>query len=602
MYRLLIGLSSIVTSLPGLALQEYTTRVNASNGGDPDHTSFDPCLSADGRRLVFTSAASDLVPGAIDGNGVTDIYVRELDTGVTRRVSMSFNGSETFAPSRMATISADGSTVAFASGDPTLVPGDVNQHWDVFVVDLASGATELVSRSSQGVLGNGSSFFPALSADGRYVAFETLARNFVAGDTNFRWDVYRHDRFTGETELVSRTPTGRGGNHNSGGNFQDGPSISADGRTVAFWSRASDLVPFDTNNMGTSMPFCDVCGDDIFVFDFALGSMQRLSVTPFGAESNAASYNPSLSADARFVAFESAASDLIASDTNGACDVFVVDRDSDGNGVYDEPGTWLTQLVSVASDGAQGNAWSGGTPFTRRGPTISADGKVVIFTSEASNLASGDAPHTSDLFRHDLSSGVTTCVSVDLIGNPAGLSFDSAPSHDGAVCAFTSGSTKLVRNDLTEREDVFVRRRAADPTLYCAAQVNSLGCTALFSSSGVPGPHGDPFVVTASRLRLNTQGFLVYSLAGAAHVPFGAGHLCLSAPWTRTQIGSTGNDGSGSLCGGFLTLDFDAWFTTGWGPRPASGEHVWVQTWSRDSGAEFGSNLSGGLEFVLAFE
>src|SRR5207249_1268748 len=213
---------------------------------------------------------------------------------------------------------------------------------------------------------------PALSADGRFVAFGSDATNLVAGDTNGTTDVFVHDRQTGTTERVSvASGGGTQGNGKSGGFFAF-PALSADGRFVAFQSDATNLVAGDTN--GTT---------DVFVHDRQTATTERVSVNGFSA-------GPALSADGRFVAFHSTGSNLVAGDTNGATDVFVHDRQ-----------TGTTERVSGASDGTQGNDASAG-------PALSADGRLVAFHSSATNLVAGDANRAYDVFVHDRAVSTTT--------------------------------------------------------------------------------------------------------------------------------------------------------------------------------------------------
>jgi Tol biopolymer transport system component len=282
------------------------SRTSAGVIGNDD--SFDPSVSGDGRLVAFESVATNLVPG--DTNGYSDIFVRDRQTGATSLVSRTSAGvignDESFNPS----ISANGRFVAFDSVARNLVPGDTNGYSDIFVRDRQTGATSLVSRNSTGGIGNDDSFNPSISDDGRFVAFESVARNLVATDTNGYSDIFVRDRKTGKTYMVSRTSAGVIGNDNS---FN--PSISTDGRFVAFESAARNLVPGDTNNY-----------QDIFVRDRQTGATSLVSRNSTGGIGNDESFNPSISADGRFVAFESAARNLVPGDTNNYPDIFVRDR------------------------------------------------------------------------------------------------------------------------------------------------------------------------------------------------------------------------------------------------------------------------------------
>jgi Tol biopolymer transport system component len=236
----------------------------------------------------------------------------------------------------------------------------------------AAASTTRVSVSSDGGQGeDGHSLRPSISADGRYVAFASGASNLASGDTNGYDDIFVHDRQTGQTTRVS---VASDGSQENGSSWS--PSISADGRYVAFASEASNLVSGDTDGY-----------DDVFVHDRQMGQTTRVSVASDGTQGNHDSGHwggSSISAGGRYVAFESWASNLVDSDTNSYDDVFVHDRQ-----------TGHTARVSVTSDGTQGNGESRGYP------SISADGRYVAFESGASNLVSGDTNDYSDVFVHE---------------------------------------------------------------------------------------------------------------------------------------------------------------------------------------------------------
>src|SRR5205814_1263965 len=196
--------------------------------------------SADGRFVAFAAWARNLAPG--DTNGFGDVFVHDRGTGVTERLSVDGAGTEANDTIHQPAISADGRFVAFVSAATNLVPGDTNGLSDVFVHDRRTRRTERVSVDSAGTQADGASASPALSADGRFVAFSSSATNLVPGDTNGQADVFVHDRRTGTTERVSVDSAGTGAN-----GWSERPSISADGRFVAFCSYATNLVPRDTN-------------------------------------------------------------------------------------------------------------------------------------------------------------------------------------------------------------------------------------------------------------------------------------------------------------------------------------------------------------------
>ena len=286
-----------------------TTRVSVdSEGREGISGSYGGSLSADGRYVAFGSWASDLVPG--DTNTTGDVFVHDRETDASRRVSVNSAGAQGNSDSGDATLSADGRYVAFGSTASNLVPGDWNGSQQVFVHDRQTGETRRVSVNSAGEQGNSVSYASTLSADGRYVAFVSDSSNLVPGDTNRREDVFVHDRQTGETRRVSVDRAGAQGNSNS-----YSPTLSADGRYVAFDSAATNLVPGDTNGYS-----------DVFVHDRQTGETRRASVDSTGGQGNSVSFSSTLSADGRYVAFESYASNLVPGDTNGTYDVFVHDR------------------------------------------------------------------------------------------------------------------------------------------------------------------------------------------------------------------------------------------------------------------------------------
>jgi Tol biopolymer transport system component len=396
-------------------------------GNQANGSSTSPAISADGRFVTFVSVATNLVPS--DTNGQTDVFVRDRQTGVTERVSVDRAGNEADGSSESAAISADGRFVAFASYAGNLVPSDTNGQSDIFVHDRQTGATERASVSSAGYQADGAGDSPAISADGRFVTFVSVASNLVPRDTNSQSDVFVRDRQTSATERVSV---------DSAGNQADGaggaPAISADGRFVAFVSTARNLFSGDTNGQS-----------DVFVRDRQTGVTERVSVDSAGNQADGSSNAPAISADGEFVVFESAARNLVPGDTNGRIDVFVRDRHS---------GT--TERLSVNSTGDQAN--SGGL-----GPAISGDGRFVTFYAGHSDLVPGDTNRRQDVFIHDRRTGATEQVSVNDAGSQGndhsgGL---SSVSGDGRFVAFPSLAYNLLPADTNLTQDVFVHDRGA---------------------------------------------------------------------------------------------------------------------------------------------
>ncbi len=403
-----------------------TTRVSVDSGGNEGNdNSFEPSLSADARFAAFFSDATNLVPN--DTNGFEDIFVHDRTTNATTRVSLGLGGAESNERSSNPVLSADGRFVAFESSATNLVANDTNGQTDIFVHDRQTGETTRVSLGPAGVEANAGCGTPVISADGRFIAFESSATNLVTNDTNNEGDVFVHDRQSGETTRVSLTDGGGEGNSDS-----ELGAISADGRLVCFRSFATNLVANDTNNT-----------PDIFVRDRQANTTTRVNVSTGGDQANASSEDSDISADGRFVAFESNATNLVPNDTNNQGDVFV--RDLLNN---------TTIRVSVNSNGDQVVGDSSGNP------SISADGRFVAFTSEASNLVDGDNNSTVDVFVRDLLTGSTFRVSLDSNGAEGnGSSTQPVISADGLAVIFASLATNLVPNDNNGSRDIFVNQR-----------------------------------------------------------------------------------------------------------------------------------------------
>ncbi|MDX6505462.1 MAG: hypothetical protein QOG06_106 [Gaiellaceae bacterium] len=358
-----------------------TTRVSVSSQGDQARATRDPwggstagAISGNGRYVVFQSDAPNLVPG--DTNRVQDVFLHDLKTGRTSRLSIGRRGRQANGPSGAATISANGRSVAFESFASNLVAGDKNRATDVFVRDLARGNTTRVSVTTHGAEARCKdgceSSEPALSANGRYVAFQSSATNLVPGDTNKLGDVFVHDRHTGRTERVSVTSAGKQAGGDKTNNGSNAPAISSDGRYVAFHSADSNLVSGDTNRTF-----------DIFVHDRKTARTTRISVGSNGHQANGESLGAlSVSADGRYVAFTSLASNLVPGDANEITDVFVRDLRAG-----------KTTLASLGDAGEQG-----GDASTVSGVAFSADDRLLAFSSWASNLVPGDTNSTPDAF------------------------------------------------------------------------------------------------------------------------------------------------------------------------------------------------------------
>jgi Ca2+-binding RTX toxin-like protein len=289
-------------------LTNITTRVSVDSAGNQaiGGNSFFPSISANGRFIAFGSNAANLVPG--DTNNTSDIFVRDLLTNTTTRVSVDSAGNQAIGNFGELSISGDGRFVVFTSNAPNLVLGDNNNTLDIFVRDLLTNTTTRLSVDSAGNQAIGDSLDLSISADGRFVAFSSDAANLVPGDTNNTWDIFVRDLFTNTTTRVSVDSAGNQGNYSSWFDL----SISANGQFVAFTSNATNLVPGDNNNLS-----------DIFVRDLSTNTTTRVSVDSAGNQGNNASGEPSISGDGRFVAFPSRATNLVPGDTNNNDDIFV---------------------------------------------------------------------------------------------------------------------------------------------------------------------------------------------------------------------------------------------------------------------------------------
>jgi Tol biopolymer transport system component len=513
-------------ALAATAEAQVTERVSVGTGGTQGNFGADESsVSADGRYVAFASYASDLVAG--DTNGEWDIFVRDRQSDTTELVSVSSSGEWANFYSRAPSISADGRYVAFQSSASNLVAG-VTSGAHIYVRDRQLGTTEIVSLSSLGVPGNWTSMLPSISADGRYVSFGSGASNLVPNDVNGGGvDIFVRDRQNSTTELVSVSSAGVQADSQQSPDYN---AISADGRYVAFASMASNLAHGDSN--GTW---------DIFVRDRFLGTTERVSVSSSGVQGNdQSSYHHSVSADGRYVAFQSLASNLVPGDTNGSWDVFVRDRQS---------GT--TERVSVSGAGAQANSWS-------VSPAISADGRFVAFDSIASNLVANDTNGNPDVFLRDLQSGTIERVDVTAGGAEGNFSKDAAVSPDGRFVTFWSYAA-LVPGDTNATKDVFLRDRDASSfTSLCSPGLDGVmpcpcvnppagsdrGCDnsaatggAILSASGIAYLATDSLVFTASgELPTATSIVLQGNAESSAGTVFGQGVRCAGGALRRLYV------------------------------------------------------------------
>lgn len=431
----LLGLALLAGDLAsgaGGAAEPLTTLVSRAGGegkgGDANST--EPSISADGRYIAFTSRAKNLSPAA--KRGQRQVYVRDLRAKTTTLVSRASGaGAVADQSSNQPSISADGRYVAFRSGAENLSAEDTAGS-DIFVRDLLTGTTELVSRAS-GAAGAGADEYstaPSISADGRHVAFESNANNLSADDADAITDVFVRDLDLAVTELISRASGAAGA---AGDNLSTEASISADGRYVAFTSRAP-LSADDVDEQ--SFP------SDVFLRDRATQTTILVSRRSgaSGKPSEVESSEPSISADGRYVAFESDAK--LTGQRGFGPNAFL--RDTVGG---------TTKLVSVGDIPRAGNP--------DRNPSVSADGRYVAFQTQGNGVTAVDGANRVDVFVRDMLRGVTVDASraSGELGVPGdGPSFNASISADGRFVAFDSRATNLSGSDDDAVSDIFRRR------------------------------------------------------------------------------------------------------------------------------------------------
>lgn len=383
-----------------------------SSGGVP---------SADARYIVFYSDAPEFVVG--DTNGVSDVFVRDRLTGTTKRVSVATDGAQGNDWSSLGAISDDGKLIAFSSAASNLVLGDTNGKTDIFLHDLTTNVTTLVSTGFGATQADGSSQSPSISASGRFVAFQSTASNIVVGDTNNSTDIFVADTATGE---ITRANLSSSGAETTGG--ASSPSISADGRYVAFQSNSPDLVAGYSGRV------------NVYVRDRLTGTTEIISRIPGGGQANGESIGPVISGDGRYVGFTSFASDIVPGDTTQFEDVFVYDRQ-----------TGTTVLASVLNDGSQLDA-------QKARIHLSDDGKYASFSAYDQQNPDGSTTYSrSSIYVRDMVQGITERLTYALDGSLVnGISSNRGISGDGKHVTYTSSASNIVPSDLNGLTDVFV--------------------------------------------------------------------------------------------------------------------------------------------------
>lgn len=451
-------------------------------------------LTPDARFVVFDSSASNLVAG--DTNGFRDVFVRDRVAATTERISVSGSGLQGNAACFHSAITPDGRYVAFESLSSNLVAGDVNGSPDVFVHDRVAGATEIVSIATSGAQGDGYSETPAISSDGRFVAFDSVATTLVPGDSNGRADVFLRDRLLGVTTLVSLSTSGLQTNLDSAS-----ASISDDGRYVAFASMATNLVANDTN--GSS---------DIFIRDVQAGTTERASVGPGGVQANYSCSTGFISPSGSVVVFQSGATSF-GFNVLGS-QIWLRDL---------QAGT--TELVSTATGGAYGLGASGM-------PTVTADGRYVAFRSAAPNLVPGDTNGNYDVFIHDRFSARFASVCDAGQGGVVACPCANPPSGTGRGCDNSSGTGGAVLGASG------IAYLSMDSLVFTASGEKPIA-TSILLQSDTAVPAGLPFGQGVRCLGgVVERLYMKSAVGGAITAPeFAAGDLTVSA--RSAQLGMT---------------------------------------------------------------
>lgn len=554
-----LGLASLLLaacSAPLLADDVF--RVSLTNaGGQANGNSGFVTFSADGRYAAFDSSASNLVTG--DTNFGNDIFVRDRQLGTTKRVSLSSSGAQGDWDSYCPMISADGRYVLFSSYASNLVPNDFNNTVDVFLRDLVTNTTEMLSIDSNGVHGNGASFLPTGSADMRYVVFVSDATNLDPADTNGVDDIFVRDRVA---QTTTRITYGPGGIQSDGNSIY--PILAADGRYVTFSSYATNLVVGDVNGFG-----------DVFRCDLQTGVIELASLTNSGALGLGNSEGIGLnliSSDGRFILFASTAPNLVANDNNAQTDVFVRDM--------------TLQTTVRASVGVTGQELDLDSLWA----AISDDGRYVAFESNATNVGTID-PANSDVFLRDLAANTTTLVSASAAGVGGNQSsFAPTMTPDGRHIGFNTYASNLITGDTNFLADVYVRSR-------CFVEFTQLGAGTVGSGgfhpnlAGVEGACAQGFSIehtlslggTAAILFIGTSESAQNILGGTFFVNLAAHYVAI--PFTMP--GAAGVPGVGSLT--FANIDL----------APFEGSTLVLQLAAVDPAGVGGGTLSNGLRIVI---
>lgn len=457
-----------ITLVPSASPQPVTTRVSVGpDGSEGSGLSEKPALSEDGRFVAF-STLSSLV--AEDTDSLFDIYLRDNLSGEVLLVSGSLDVSGfQDGDSQFPDISADGRYVVFQSASANLVGGDTNGHVDIFIADLSSGVIHLVSEDATGGFADGSSALPSLSDDGNTVVFQSTATDLVAGGTTSgRLHVYATDVSSMTTTLLS---TASGGGESNDSSFE--PKVSGDGAYAVFTSEATDIVG-------------GVTGQQIYRADLGLGSVILVSENGSGTIGNGDSYQPSINSDGSVVAYATEATNLGAGApwaNTGLSEIVVVDI----------AGASISPVRLVASSGAQFDNVPSETPAMggAQNPVLSADGSRVLFRTQSSNILP------------------TTQVRSD------GVTWDEG--IDGAAIGFTDLNT--YNGARASVSDLYLYDRAAGS--YEIASLNTFGYQGAVLNLSVDGGASLPSLPSSRDGALSGDGrYVAFSSDGRSYTGF----------------------------------------------------------------------------------
>lgn len=562
--------------LHGFAQDCTTIRVSVSSTGVAGTgPSFGESISFDGSIVGFVSYASFLVSG--DTNGKPDAFVWDSALGITERISLTSSGGECNAGSGNVLVSDDGRYACFNTEATNVHPSDTDNLLDLYLRDRVAGTTTRISNRLPGKASTWPVENPDMSADGRFVVFDSIDGNFVVGDTNDTWDVFLWDRASGTIERVSLGP---GGVQGTGGGAVD-PSVSDDGRYVLF----NASFP----NWGVTPP---ASPGQVFLRDRSLGTTTLVSVGWTGQPSSGSCAFPDLSGDGTTAVFQGYQPDLTPN-SNPLAGWHIYARDL----VKQE-----TSILSLSKDGQQ--SLSG-----NRSPRVSTDGRLVVFESwnYQNDLVAldGNGGGGQDIYVHDRATGVTTLVSLgdrdQPASGPGGWCALGYISGDGKSVIWTSLDNKLVFPYSPFVDQVY--RRSCEPNsgaIYCASLPNSLGCTPKVVQNGTSSASaGSGHELAASKVVSGSIGLLYYGTQGPMALPIAGFFQCVEPPILRTAAQSTGGPSAPADCSGALSLDFNAWIASGVDPALVPGTTVYAQFWSRDPAAASTMHFSPGTAFVI---